>query len=161
MSRARMRVSEGAPYPLGAVHDGRGVNFAVFSAHATRIEVCLFDADAVLMFNTGPRHGEATSTFTFESERLYHASLAAAEYRNLLDRYHNEVILNVANDARSGGRTAWLCRRKQSRCPHCFGETLSIAEAIDDGAAGQAVKGTCVWCPSSRLSDCEREPGGA
>ena len=49
-----------------------------------------FDAhagdDAVLMSNTGPAHGEATSTFTFEGERLYLASLAAAEYRTLLDR---------------------------------------------------------------------------
>ena len=46
----------------------------------------------MLMFNTGPEHGEATSTFTFEGERLYHASLAAAEYRTLLDRGHFEVI---------------------------------------------------------------------
>ncbi len=38
------RMTAGQPYPLGAVSDGLGVNFAVFSAHATRIEVCLFDA---------------------------------------------------------------------------------------------------------------------
>jgi glycogen operon protein len=35
----------GRPFPLGAHWDGRGVNFAVFSAHARRIELCLFDAD--------------------------------------------------------------------------------------------------------------------
>jgi glycogen operon protein len=33
----------GVPYPLGATWDGLGTNFAVFSAHATRIELCLFD----------------------------------------------------------------------------------------------------------------------
>jgi isoamylase len=33
----------GSPYPLGATFDGGGVNFAVFSAHATRMELCLFD----------------------------------------------------------------------------------------------------------------------
>jgi isoamylase len=33
----------GSPYPLGATWDGLGVNFAVFSAHAERIELCLFD----------------------------------------------------------------------------------------------------------------------
>jgi len=33
----------GKPYPLGATWDGQGVNFALFSAHATRVEVCLFD----------------------------------------------------------------------------------------------------------------------
>lgn len=30
---------------LGAVYDGAGVNFAVFSANATKIELCLFSAD--------------------------------------------------------------------------------------------------------------------
>ncbi|BAT59535.1 glycogen debranching enzyme [Variibacter gotjawalensis] len=35
---------EGRPYPLGATWDGLGVNFAIFSAHATRVELCLFDA---------------------------------------------------------------------------------------------------------------------
>jgi len=34
----------GSPYPLGSTFDGLGVNFAVFSAHATRVELCLFDA---------------------------------------------------------------------------------------------------------------------
>ena len=38
------RTGPGAPYPLGATWDGRGVNFALFSAHATRVELCLFDA---------------------------------------------------------------------------------------------------------------------
>ena len=34
---------EGLPHPRGATWDGRGVNFALFSAHATRVELCLFD----------------------------------------------------------------------------------------------------------------------
>lgn len=38
-----MQVSEGAPEPLGATPDDAGTNFAVFSAHATLVEVCLFD----------------------------------------------------------------------------------------------------------------------
>lgn len=38
------RLTTGQPYPLGAVSDGLGVNFAVFSANATRIELCVFDA---------------------------------------------------------------------------------------------------------------------
>ena len=37
------RLGAGSPYPLGATFDGSGVNFAVFSANATRIELCLFD----------------------------------------------------------------------------------------------------------------------
>lgn len=39
-------LSPGLPYPLGATSDGLGVNFAVFSANATRIDLCLFDAKA-------------------------------------------------------------------------------------------------------------------
>ncbi len=40
-----MRISEGKPYPLGATADAKGANFAVFSAHATKVEVCIFDSD--------------------------------------------------------------------------------------------------------------------
>jgi glycogen operon protein len=36
-------VKEGSPYPMGACWDGKGTNFAVFSAHASKVEVCLFD----------------------------------------------------------------------------------------------------------------------
>ncbi|WP_417702556.1 glycogen debranching protein GlgX [Pseudomonas sp.] len=39
----RSRVTEGTPFPLGASWDGLGVNFALFSAHAKRVELCLFD----------------------------------------------------------------------------------------------------------------------
>jgi isoamylase len=42
-----MRIWPGRPYPLGATWDGGGVNFSLFSEHATRVELCLFDsADA-------------------------------------------------------------------------------------------------------------------
>jgi glycogen operon protein len=37
-------VTDGAPEPPGASADATGVNFAVFSAHAEAIAVCLFDA---------------------------------------------------------------------------------------------------------------------
>lgn len=36
---------EGRSAPLGAHWDGKGVNFALFSAHAERVELCIFDAD--------------------------------------------------------------------------------------------------------------------
>lgn len=39
----KFNVSEGKAYPLGAVPDGQGVNFALFSAHAEKVELCLFD----------------------------------------------------------------------------------------------------------------------
>jgi glycogen operon protein len=39
-----MKIWPGNPYPLGATWDGLGVNFAVFSGHAEKIELCLFDS---------------------------------------------------------------------------------------------------------------------
>ncbi len=39
-----MKVRPGSPYPLGATWDGSGVNFAVFSERATKVELCLFDS---------------------------------------------------------------------------------------------------------------------
>ena len=33
----------GGPYPLGATWDGEGVNFAIYSEHAEKVELCLFD----------------------------------------------------------------------------------------------------------------------
>ena len=38
-----MRLSAGTPHALGATVDGRGTNFALFSAHAEKVELCLFD----------------------------------------------------------------------------------------------------------------------
>lgn len=43
IDRGSARIQPGQPHPLGSTHDGAGVNFALFSAHATRVELCLFD----------------------------------------------------------------------------------------------------------------------
>lgn len=39
-----VKVLRGSAAPLGATWDGKGVNFAVFSRHATQVELCLFDS---------------------------------------------------------------------------------------------------------------------
>jgi glycogen operon protein len=36
-------MKEGTPHPRGATWDGEGTNFAVFSANASKVELCLFD----------------------------------------------------------------------------------------------------------------------
>src|SRR6187401_3690457 len=38
-----MKTLPGSPHPLGASWDGQGVNFALYSAHAEGVELCLFD----------------------------------------------------------------------------------------------------------------------
>jgi isoamylase len=38
------RIRAGNPFPQGATWDGNGVNFCLFSAHATGVDLCLFNA---------------------------------------------------------------------------------------------------------------------
>jgi SAM-dependent methyltransferase len=75
--------------------------FAVFAAHAA--------SGAALMFNTGPSHGESVGCY--RGDPLYHASLDAAEYKELLTRQNFELIDHRIEDPRAGGRTVWLARR--------------------------------------------------
>jgi glycogen operon protein len=44
MNHSKLAVWKGRPYPLGATWDGEGVNFALFSEHGEKVELCLFDA---------------------------------------------------------------------------------------------------------------------
>ncbi len=43
MTKHGYALRAGEAFPLGATWDGSGVNFAIFSANATRVELCLFD----------------------------------------------------------------------------------------------------------------------
>jgi SAM-dependent methyltransferase len=74
--------------------------FPIFAAHAHR--------GTVLMFNTGSSFGEAIGNY--RGDPLYHASLDHSEYWELLARYGFDVIEQVTEDPRAGGRTAWLAR---------------------------------------------------
>jgi SAM-dependent methyltransferase len=84
-------------------HEDQRRMFAVFAAHAS--------TGAVLMFNTGPEHGERIGEYC--GDPLYHASLSAVEYEALIVRFGFHVLQHTANDAQAGGRTAWLCQRSQ------------------------------------------------
>ncbi len=52
-------LSAGRPHPFGATFDGEGVNFAVFSRHATRVVLCLCDDDGreVYLVDLAEREG--------------------------------------------------------------------------------------------------------
>jgi len=82
-------------------HDDQRRMFAIFADHA-----CV---GTVLMFNTGPQHGEGVGEF--RGDPLYHASLAPAEYQALMARFGFRVLQHAINDAEAGGRTVWLCQR--------------------------------------------------
>jgi isoamylase len=63
-----MRVWPGRSYPLGATWDGAGVNFALFSEHADKVELCLFDAADV----TAPSH---TIVLPEQTDQVWHCYL--------------------------------------------------------------------------------------
>ena len=48
----------GRSYPLGATWDGEGVNFALFSEHADKVELCLFSADGRMRLDDLARYGD-------------------------------------------------------------------------------------------------------
>jgi len=50
-------LGRGQPWPLGAHWDGQGVNFAVFSAHAHRVELCIFNSDGTEELSRTPLPG--------------------------------------------------------------------------------------------------------
>lgn len=67
-----MRLWPGRPYPLGATFDGAGVNFALYSEHATKVELCIFDSvDATKETHCMP--------FTEHTDLVWHGYLPDAE----------------------------------------------------------------------------------
>jgi isoamylase len=64
------KVWPGRPYPLGATWDGEGVNFAIFSAHAEKVELCLFDRSG--------SHEEARIVLPEYTDEVWHAYLPDA-----------------------------------------------------------------------------------
>jgi hypothetical protein len=69
-------------------HDDQRRMFTVFAEHSSD--------RAVLMFNTGPEHGEAIGSY--QGDPLYHASLASAEYVALVSGIGFESVLPMAFD---------------------------------------------------------------
>jgi len=71
-----VRIWPGDPYPLGATWTGVGVNFALFSAHATKVELCLFDAPDA-------KAESARIPFTEQTDMVWHAFLPDARPNQL------------------------------------------------------------------------------
>lgn len=75
--------------------------FDVFAQHAA--------PSAVLMFNSGPTHGEGVGQY--RGDPLYHASLSPEEYTALLGGIGFDVLAHAVEDWKTGGgRTVWLAR---------------------------------------------------
>ena len=81
-------------------HSDQRKMFSTFRNHAA--------TGAALMFTSGPSHGEIVGRL--EGEPLYHASLDAAEYRQLLEEQGFAVVDHRAEDQSCLGRTVWLAQ---------------------------------------------------
>ena len=66
-----VRVWPGRPYPLGASWDGTGVNFALFSEHASAVDLCLFGDE-------GDTDASATLRLTERTDQVWHCYLPDA-----------------------------------------------------------------------------------
>src|SRR5271156_6242788 len=66
----KSKIAEGLPHPLGATWDGKGVNFALFSAHAERVELCLFESSGT--------HEEGRITLPEYTDEVWHCYLPEA-----------------------------------------------------------------------------------
>jgi len=71
MIETAYEVWPGKPYPLGASWDGAGVNFALFSEHATKVELCLFDRHG--------RHERARIALRERTDFVWHCYLPLAK----------------------------------------------------------------------------------
>jgi hypothetical protein len=74
--------------------------FPLFTKHSA--------PNAALLFTSGPASGEAIGQY--RGEPLYHGSLDAAEYRELLDENGFAVMAHVAADPTCGHHTIWLAQ---------------------------------------------------
>ncbi len=70
MPRLPDALLSGRPFPLGATWDGLGINFAVFSAHAERIDLCLFEPSG--------RHEIGRYTMPEYTDEIWHGYLPDA-----------------------------------------------------------------------------------
>ena len=118
---ASARLSAGAPYPLGATWDGRGTNFALFSANAEKVELCLFDRQgrreieriALPERTEDVWHGYLTDVAPGPALRLPRAralsarsaAFASISHKLLLDPYAKQLIGRLVwSDAHFGYR---------------------------------------------------------
>jgi 2-polyprenyl-3-methyl-5-hydroxy-6-metoxy-1,4-benzoquinol methylase len=83
-------------------HPDQRAMFATFERHAA--------PGGALLFTSGPSEGVALGDLF--GDELYHSSLDAAEYRELLQRHGYEVMEHRTEDPDCGGHTVWLARKQ-------------------------------------------------
>ena len=121
----KSRVQEGSPAAHGAIWDGKGTNFTLFSAHASKVEVCLFDS-------AGTRELERVALPEY-TDQIWHGYIpdigpgsvygyrVSGPYAPLEGHRFNPNKLLLDPYARAHtGKLTWA--------PECFGYTLGAKE---------------------------------
>ncbi len=80
--------------------DDQRMMFSCFKAH--------MNLDGILVFTSGDKAGEEWSNNG--GENLYHASLSPAEYQELLELHHFELITHKIKDPDCGDSTVWVAK---------------------------------------------------
>ncbi len=105
------RIWPGSPAPLGATWDGRCTNFAVFVGDASRVELCVFDADGkehrveLPEHSGGVRHGAfpdigpGTAYGYRVDGRRRHAGDVWNPAKLLIDPYARAIVGDVRSDS--------------------------------------------------------------
>ena len=119
------RITEGLPHPLGATWDGVGVNFALFSANATKVELCLFDQAG-----------------TTELERI------------ALPEYTDEVWHGYLSDARPGTVYGYRVHGPwEPRAGHRFNNHKLLLDPYAKGHVGSVTWGPEVYAYKRETGD--------
>lgn len=85
-------------------HDAQRAMFSVFANH--------IETGGKLVFTSGEEYGVAYGEMS--GHTVYHASLATAEYRSLLDEHGFEILNHTIRDVTCGERTVWLAKKRDS-----------------------------------------------
>ena len=81
------KIECGRPYPLGACVDGGGVNFALFSSRAQKVELCLFDGRTETRLTLPARSGDIHHGFV--------AGIGAGQHYGFRVHGHSDAAAGV------------------------------------------------------------------
>jgi hypothetical protein len=113
------RLEAGSAYPLGATWDGTGVNFALFSAHAERVDLCIFDARG--------RREIARYTLPEYTDEVWHGYLpGCGRARSTATASTDRTIRRTATASTT---TSCCSIRTRKRTGRCAGATRTTATA--------------------------------
>src|SRR2546428_9680420 len=140
-----MAVWPGRPYPLGATWDGEGVNFGLFSEHAERVELCLFDPK-------GRRQLECIA-LREQTDQVWHCYLPDAR-PGLLYGYRVHGPYDPQAGMRFNAKKLLLDPYARSIAARCAGATRIsvIASAAGERTSRPTTATVRSACPSAKSS---------